>query len=629
MVKVTDLPPAIRETIFQHLPARSIQSASLAARAWSQLYKQYSCRTLRIDLSVDTVTDKTELLQKWEQMDLLRCVRQITLLDSGRRSPNGEELLHNFYDLWLPKLSGLKSVLWDISGNPEKEDAFHLTQLPSGAFLDLVCDDAASVQTISTALRAIQNLDNLRSLTVEFSEIDELELGSLLKPSLLGCRSLTALKINVISHQDGSDSYYPHDTDHTPVLTWTEEEAANLPALQHLDLHYPSLTAEMFEIWAKKSDWSSLRTLVAHHSCILDNLTGRLPALESLSVSTIESLPNFLASQPVLHELAIVDVQQPSRPKDITPEVHNILKLPFAADLKRLELRTALDDEELEQSPIDVKAIATSCPKLQELTMAVTSQQYKNAVGYFCWMDACIEAVVSMPNLLRIAINVPRVIPSGSLSIPPEILTLPDVANLWSKLTAHGKTLQEFRITASMASEKAETEREAAILGFLALPGPPSLTFVVTPAEKDWEAEQGAYKTSCPELEHSEDLLRRGHLTRLSETGEYSTARRTTDDISTYVYKGTIAPKKKIRPMPVWLTPEEEQDRREGPPSQSRRMKRALIRSVSDFAGVWRLPMTETSPRTAAERAESRENGFNGRAGWSKSSLAMRVFYRR
>lgn len=628
MVKVTDLPPAIRETIFQHLSTQSIQSASLVARAWSQIYKQYNCRTLRFDLSVDTVPGKVGLLERWEQMDLLRCVRQINILDSGRRSPNGEELMHDLHDRWLPKLSGLKSVSWDISGKPGLEDASHLTQLPSGVFLDLVCEDGASVQTISTALRAIQNRDNLRSLAVEFSETDEVSLSSLLKATLLSCKSLTALRINMVSHKTGSDSDSHRDIDQKSAFDWREEEAASLPALQHLDLYYSSLTAEVFEIWARKSDWSSLRTLVAHHSCILNNLAGRLPALESLSTSTIESLPEFLASQPLLHELAIVDVQQPIKPKDITPEVHDILKLPFAANLERLELRTALEDEEVEQSSIDVKAIATSCPRLQELTIAVTSQQYKNAVGYFCWMDACIEAVVSMPNLRRLTIDVPRVIPSGSLSIPPEILTLPDVANLWSKLVAHGKTLQEFRITASMASEKAETEREAAILRFLA-PGPPSLAFIVTPSAKDWEAEQGAYQTSCPELEDAEDLLRRGHLTRLSETGEYSTARRTADDISTYVYKGTIAPKKKIRPMPVWLTPEEEQDRREGPPSQSRRMKRALIRGVSDFAGVWRLPMTETSGRTAAERAESRENGFNGRAGWSKSSLAMRVFYRR
>jgi hypothetical protein len=139
MVKVTDLPLAIREAIFQHLPARSIQSASLVARAWSQVYKQYSCRTLRFDLSVDTVFDKTELLQKWEQMDLLRCVRQITIHDSGRQSPNGEELLHNLYDRWLPKLSGLKCVSWDLSGKPGLDDAFRLTKLPSGVVLDLVC----------------------------------------------------------------------------------------------------------------------------------------------------------------------------------------------------------------------------------------------------------------------------------------------------------------------------------------------------------------------------------------------------------------------------------------------------------------------------------------------------------
>jgi hypothetical protein len=492
----------------------------------------------------------------------------------------------------------------------------------------MICEDEVPVKTLSAALSAIQECDSLRSLAVHFSETDEASLGSLLKATLLGCKSLTTLKINVFSDQDGSDSESSRDTDQSSALHWTEEEAAGLPALQHLDLQYPSLTAEIFETWSKRGDWSSLRTLIAHHNWILDNLTGRLPALESLSVSTIESLPEFLASQSALQELAIIDVQQSGKPEDITPKVHDILKLPFASKLRRLELRTALNDEELEQTTIDTKAIAATCPELQELTVAVTSQQYKNAVGYFCWMDACIEAVVDLPNLRRLTIDVPRVIPSGSLSIPPEIITLPNVANLWSKLTAHGKKLQEFRITASMASEKAETDREAAILRFLA-PGPPCLTFIVTAAEKDWDAEQGAYSTSCPELEHAEDLLRRGYLTRLSETGEYSTARRTADDISTYVYKGTIAPKKKIRPMPVWLTPEEEQDRREGPPSQSRRMKRALIRSVSDFAGVWRLPMTETSPRTAAERAESRENGFGGRAGWSKSSLAMRVFYRR
>jgi hypothetical protein len=350
--------------------------------------------------------------------------------------------------------------------------------------------------------------------------------------------------------------------------------------------------------------------------------------LESLSVSTLESLPRFLELQPRLQELAITDLQTSDHSNEIASGLHCILSLPFASSLRKLDLQIAHGDASPEQTAVDVGTIATSCPKLQELTVAITSQQYRNAVGYFCWMDACIEAVVRMPNLLRLCIILPRVIPSGSISIQPEVIVLADAANLWSQLTGHGKRLKDVRIIASMASEKAESDREAAILSFLS-PGPPSLTFAAMQAEKDWDADQGAYRTSCPELEQAENLLLSGQLSRLSETGEYSAARRTVDDVSIFVHKGTIAPKKKLRPMPVWLTPEEEQDRREGPPSQSRRAKRAVIRSVSEFVGVWRLPMTETSPRTAKERAESREQGFGGRPGWSKSSLATRVFYRR
>jgi len=628
MTKITDLPPAIRETIFKYLPAQSIQSASLTTRVWSQVYKHYSCSTLRLATSVDTLLGKTELLQRWEQSGLLGYVHRVTIDYSGKRSQHGEDTLRELCGRWLPKLSGLKSVSWDLSGKPEPGDIFRFATLPPEVLLDLVCEGQTSVQAIAAVLSAAQSCDNLRSLAVEFSETDEASLGKLLKATLLGCKSLTALKINTISHPEGLKSEVSRVTDQSSALHWTADEATNLPALQHLDLNYPSLTAEVFEIWAKRGNWSSLRSLVAHHSWILDNLAGRLPALESLSVSTIESLPQFLASQHELRELAITVLWESGDPRDAAPELHDVLKLPSASKLKRLELQMAYEDLELEQSTIDVGSIATSCPELQELTVAVTSQQYKNAVGYFCWLDACIEAVVRMPNLRRLCLLLPRVIPSGSLSIPPEIMALADVANLWSKLAAHGKILQELRVVASMATEKPESDREAAILRYL-IAESPSLTFVVASAEKDWDAELGAYTTSCPELEQAENLLHRGDLSRLSEAGEYSSARRTADDISTYVYKGTIAPKKKIRPMPVWLTPEEEQDRREGPPSQSRRAKRALIRGFSEFVGAWRPPMTETSPRTAAERAQSRESSIGGRPGWTKTGLATRVFYRR
>jgi len=555
-------------------------------------------------------------------------VQRIAIKDSCERSEEGEDLLQDLFDRWLPKLSGLESILWDLSGKRKLVDTFRLTTLPPEVTLDLICEGTTPVETITQILSAAHDCSNLRSLAIEYSEADEATLSHLLKATLLHRKSLTALKINVTSSREGLQIDVPRDTDSISALQWTAEEAACLPALQHLDIHYPSLTGAMFELWAKNRDWDSLRTLTAHHGWILEHLAGRLPGLSSLSVSTMESLPQFLTSQHDLHELKIVGLQSSAPLINIAPELHKILALPFASNLRNLDLRMASEDETLEQSTVDVGIIATSCPKLQELTVAITSQQYRNAVGYFCWVDACIENVIRMPELSRLSIILPRVIPSGSLSIPPEIIVLSDVANMWTQLVAHGKQLKELRITASMASEKAESDRDAAILRFLS-PLPSSLTFIVTQAEKDWDADQGACKTSCPELEEAEKLLLRGNLSRLCENGEYSAARRTVDDISAFVYKGTITPKKKIRPMPVWLTPEEEQDRREGPPSQSRRAKRALIRSVSDFVGVWRLPMTETSGRTAEERARSREHGFGGRAGWSKSSLAMRVFYRR
>jgi hypothetical protein len=275
--------------------------------------------------------------------------------------------------------------------------------------------------------------------------------------------------------------------------------------------------------------------------------------------------------------------------------------------------------------------VASLCPQLRSLTIAVGREQYRNAVGFFCWMDACIEAVLRMPKLLRLCVRLPRLISSGTISIPPEIMVIATASDLWSQLLGYGKKMQEVRIVASMALEKAESEREEAVLRFLSSlsPGDPALTYIVSPAEKDWDAAKGAYATSCPELEQAEALLLSGQIAGLSLTGDYSNARRTVDDISAFAHNGMFVVKKKPRAMPVWLTPEQEQDRREGPPSQARKAKRALIRSVSEFAGVWRLPMTETSPRTAAERAESRETDLRGRPGWSKSGLATRVFYRR
>lgn len=398
-----------------------------------------------------------------------------------------------------------------------------------------------------------------------------------------------------------------------------------------MNLHFPALTGDAFAMWAKHGDWSSLRSLEAHHGWILEHLAGQVPSLKSLSVSTLDSLHHFLELQPKLRELVILELGQGQASSESISDLRRILTLPFATNLQSLELRMGQGEGDTASSNIDVGVVASHCPQLRDLTIAVGRQQYRNAVGFFCWMDACIEAVLRMPKLLRLCVRLPRLISSGTISIPPEIMVIATASDLWSQLLGYGKQMQEVRIVASMALEKVETERDDAVSRFLSSlsPGDPALTYIVSPAEKDWDAAKGAHSISCPELERAEALLLSGKIASLSLTGDYSSARRTVDDISAFAHNGMFVVKKKPRAMPVWLTPEQEQDRREGPPSQARKAKRALVRSVSEFAGVWRLPMTETSPRTAAERAESRETDIRGRPGWSKSGLATRVFYRR
>lgn len=634
MPSITDLPQKVLDLMFEHLNSEGVRSISLTTPTWSQAYKRRCCETLSLDLSSSYLENKTALLERWEHLDLLDHVHHVLISDSGERSREEHDLLQDSIDLWLPKLGGLKHVSWNLSKKDKLDDASWLRRLPPQTQLSLACEGGMSAQVTAEALSALQGCGVLRKLAVELCSDDRADSAEVLNTILLDRRSLTNLKVSVVDEvtQSMKVSAETQATNLEPILHFTAAETARLPTLRHLDLHFSALTGETFAAWARLGDWSSLRSLKAHHGWILEHLAGKVPSLESLSVSTLESLHRFLELQSGLRELVVLDLEHSQAPSGAISDLRSILTLPFATHLQSLELRISQDEEEPGSSNnIDVGVLASLCPQLQNLTIAVGREQYRNAVGFFCWMDACIEAVLRMPKLTHLCVRLPRLISSGTISIPPEIMVIATASDLWSQLWGYGKKMQEVRIAASMALEKPQSEREGAVLRFLSSlsPGDPALTYIVTPAGKDWDAARGVHVSSCPELEQGEEMLLRGQIADLSLTDDYSNARRTVDDISAFAHNGMFIVKKKPRAMPVWLTPEQEQDRREGPPSQARKAKRAFVRGVSEFAGVWRLPMTETSPRTAAERAASRETGFGGRPGWSKSSLAMRVFYRR
>ena len=633
MSEITDLPQSIITHIFGYLNSKSVRSASLVTPAWSQAYKRRCCETFSFDLSSANIDNKIALLERWEKSDLLGHVHCITINDSAARLRDAHDLLQDLLHRWLPKLEGLKHVVWNVAQKEQLEDVSWLSELPSQTRLSLLCKGGMSDQIVAETTSAVKDRSTLRSLAVELREDDRADPAEILGVLLLDCKSVSTLKISVV---DDLSTSLETSTEHQNALSesnlfLTAADAGRLPTIKHLDLNFPALTGNVFELWATHGDWNSLRSMKAHHGWMLEHLAGKVPSLESLSVSTLESLPQFLELQPELRELVILDFEQDEEPSKAISVLRDVLKLPFATNLQSMELRMRQHEADAEVSNIDVGEVASLCPQLRDLTIAVGREQYRNAVGFFCWMDACIEAVLRMPKLSRLCVRLPRLISSGTISIPPEIMVIATAADLWTQLCGYGKKMQEVRIVASLALEKPQSEREEAIPRFLSSlsPGDPTLTYIVSPAEKDWDAAQGAHATSCPELEQAEALLLSGQIAHLSLTGEYSNALRTVDDIAAYAHNGMFFVKKKPRAMPVWLTPEQEQDRREGPPSQARRAKRALIRGVAEFTGVWRLPMTETTPRTAAERAAARETDIRGRPGWTKSGLATRVFYRR
>lgn len=632
MAKLDDLPPDVVDLISGYLDKKDLLAASLSLRAWFQAYKRRCCEILNINLLAESCDGRLKVLKRWDSHGFLKWVRHLHITDSGVRSPDGRFLLEQLFSYWMPNITGLRSVLWDLSGKSELGEA-KFSALPPGVRLNVVCEGDTPTQAVFEILDAVEHCDKIRSLAIAVPSEAHDTFGQVLKKTLLGCSNLTALKITANESTGLSEQPSPRDESGSPFSSqcWTVEGIASLPALRDLNLSYSALGEDDFALWAEHGDWTKLKRLTSRYVWVLENLAGRSYALESLSVCFSPTLLRFLESQSQLLDLTIIEPKLPIDNDNGIINMCGLLALPFGATLRSLSIRPPQIYGDVEVLKQDLAKITKLCPNMETLDMAISREQYHTAVNFFCWLDYYIQAVIHMPKLRRICLRLPRVIAPGTVESPVEITTIASAAQLGSQIAAHGKLLQEVRIIASMVNEVLHPDFADRYNGVIRAiqSSNRTFTFLAQTPQKDWDAQISNFTTRCPELEQAEEELLRGQLSRLTPTGEYTAARRVVDDMSTLVYAGTIVPKRKIRPMPVWLTPEQEQDRREGPPGPGRRAKRAVLGAFNGFVGSFRPPFTETSPRTALERAQAREVGFGGRPGWSKSSLATRIVWRR
>jgi hypothetical protein len=194
------------------------------------------------------------------------------------------------------------------------------------------------------------------------------------------------------------------------------------------------------------------------------------------------------------------------------------------------------------------------------------------------WLGTCVEAIISRPRVTYVTMIVPHILCPAMVDGPSEFTTLATAERVWRHLATQGRKDVEVRlnITATYNSAvKSKIQRAGT-------PTHRSLTFVAKAAAESPD-DSNTVLSVCPVLEAAERALHAGDLSAICAYGLYTDARTTVDEIHALAYQGFISLKRKSRPMPEWLTAEQERDLRDGPPGWGRRAKRAMLGFLGGF----------------------------------------------
>lgn len=219
----------------------------------------------------------------------------------------------------------------------------------------------------------------------------------------------------------------------------------------------------------------------------------------------------------------------------------------------------------------------------------------------FHWQQDCAQVVANLPNLRRFAVILPHVISQEETSGTSEFVTFSTAENLWKIICCEGRRLEHVSVITSLEHE-----------GTLYAPGVEarsfantrSLTFVVVPAEKDWDASNSEYSIDCLELAQAEASLARGDLRDICNTGRYVDARKRVDDLASLADRGYVVFKRPLRAMPDHLTAAEEEDSRNAH-TRRQRAKRRINSAIDIFFDNFKPYNVETNTQSRPQEMSS------------------------
>ncbi|KAM0721463.1 hypothetical protein Q7P37_002387 [Cladosporium fusiforme] len=570
------LPEDILHIICSYLSIQSLKSASQAHRSLSEVYQHYCHQTLRLDVRSEHPWEKFELIERWDRDDRLKNIRNLLVNDSGPRSRDGNALLQLALSQALPKMTGLRRVHWNLSGRlaPLGED-FRFPDLPPKVRLEVQAAETAAAEpsapVMSQILSGVQHHSSLLSLDISFDGAAP-QLHRLFRTALSTCTQLRSLRVRAVS----GALLGQNDTSLTGHR-WSPDEVASFPALEELSFDYFVMSDEDLDTWATYGNWSSLKKLILRGPRLLQFLMGRCPVLQTVSVGALSWLGEFLEQSPRVEFLTVTGLRNHQKGADLRA----ILASPVGARLKSLEVRLLhekLSQKSLGIASFDLKAVAGACPQLRHLVWSIEPDQYQSANGTLHWQETCVQVVAALPQLRHFAVVIPHVLFTQATA-SSQFVTFSTADALWTELSSGARTLEKLCVIASLEHERTlyksgSWNRSAH--------STKTLTFVAEPAEKDWDAQQGEYTVDCLELSQAEELLTRGDLHSICNTGRYVDARKRVDDLTSLAERGYVVQKKPPRAMPDYLTAAEEEDSRSSP-TRRRRAKRRINSAIDLF----------------------------------------------
>lgn len=607
-LSLADFPEDILHNVCEYLDVSSLKSASQAHRSLSQVYQRHCYRILTLDVYSEHLWEKFELIERWDSKDRLKHVQHVFINDSGERSRDGKALLQLVLSQTLPKMTGLRRVKWNFSGRfaPLEQD-FRFPELPARVRLEVEAAQSTaaepSVPVMTQILSGLQHHVNLHSLDVAFDAAAP-QLHELFKTTLLTCNQLRVVKVRAQSGGSlipNAGRYDPNYSGHR----WSPEDLVKFPALEELDFDYDVIADDVLEDWAIYGSWQSLHTLVLRDSRMLQYLAGKTPNLQTLRVGGLSWLEMFLGQSTSVSSLIITGMHSNRGGANASADFRAILALPFAARLKTLELRLLQEQpmyQTLHNESIHVKTLAAACPQLRQLVVSIEPDQYRSTDGVFQWQQDCAQVVATnLPNLRRFAVILPHVISQEETSGTSEFVTFSTAENLWKIICCEGRRLEHVSVITSLEHE-----------GTLYAPGiearsfanTRSLTFVVVPAEKDWDASNGEYSIDCLELAQAEASLARGDLRDICNTGRYVDARKRVDALASLADHGYVVFKRPLRAMPDHLTAAEEEDSRNAH-TRRQRAKRRINSAIDILFDNFKPYNVETNTQSRPQEMSS------------------------